>query len=144
MVNDITNNFNRQPIKHVVRSRKARRMFCDCCNPARTLVWHAELYKICCPATGRVPKVLEENQAVLDKLAEPGTEDRPTIVTADGFQSGGTPTNLSSLKMRAKFGPRAYTTINKEEFPDIDQDTKEMLERNPSFRLVDYRVNDPE
>lgn len=120
-------------------------MFCDCCNPSRTLVWLAELGKICCPATGNTPRVLEDRQRELDALGEPGTEEaRPQIVTSDGFQSGGQPTNLSSLKIRSKYGPRHLQSVNREEFPDVDEDTKEMLERNPDMRLISYESNDPE
>jgi hypothetical protein len=140
MVNDITENFARQPISHIVRGRKSRTMFCDFCNPARMLVWHAEQNRILCPQCGQTPQILQDKLAELDKIPEPGTEEnRPKLVTSDGFESQGQRYNLTSMRMRAKYGPRSLSTVDKSEFGEIDSDTQEMLERNPSYRLVDYK-----
>jgi hypothetical protein len=48
------------------------------------------------------------------------------------------------MKMRAKFGPRSYSTIEQSEFGPIDSDTQQMLDENPSYRLVDYKETIPE
>lgn len=145
MVIDVAENFGRQPIKHVVKSRKSRTMFCDKCRYGRRLVWHAELRKIICPECGRTPQVLQDKIAELEKAPEPGTtEQQNVLVTSDGFTSSGTPVNLTGMKMRAKFGPRAYSTVSQDEFENVDDDTRKMIESNPSYRLVDYRNKDPE
>lgn len=139
MVNDIVENFGRQPISHIVRSRKSRVMYCDKCRFGRRLVWHAEEQRILCPECGQTPQVLQDKLKELDKIPEPGTEDsRPKLVTADGFQSGGSPYNLTSMKMRAKYGPRHLQEVNRYE-TEIDDDTKAMLEKNPDYLLVDYQ-----
>jgi hypothetical protein len=147
MVIDVSKNFERQPIKHVVKSRKSRTMFCDKCRYGRRLVWHAELRRIVCPECGRTPQVLEDKIRELeqDPTTESGTgSPELKLVTSDGFESSGQPTNLSGMKMRSKFKPRAYSTIEQSEFGPIDEDTKQMLENNPDMRLVDYRNLDPE
>lgn len=121
-------------------------MYCDKCRYGRRLVWHAELNRIICPECGRTPQVLQDKISELENSppTEPGTSSNaPTIVTADGFGSSGSPVNLGGMKMKAKFGPRAYSTIQQDEFV-VDDDTKQMLENNPDYRLVDYRSKDPE
>src|SRR5215213_1143478 len=143
MVIDVSKNFGRQPIKHVVTSRRSREMFCDKCRYGRKLVWHDELQRIVCPECGQTPDALLKKMKDFEDNYEPGTADHTTLVTADGFESSGRPTNLTSMRMRAKFGPRSYTTINKDEFGPIDDETKQMLESNPSYKLVDYKETIP-
>ncbi len=140
---DVAENFGRQPIKHVVKSRKSRTMFCDKCRYGRRLVWHAELRRIVCPECGQTPQVLQDKVKELETAPEPGTTQQNTLVTADGFTSSGTPVNLGGMKMRAKFGPRAYSTVQQSEF-SLDDDTKQMLDNNPDYRLVDYQETIPE
>jgi hypothetical protein len=143
---DVSKNFERQPIKHVVKSRRSRTMYCDKCRYGRRLVWHAEENRILCPECGRTPQVLQDKVKELENMPEePGsTTQQNTLVTADGFTSSGTPVNLGGMKMRSKFGPRAYSTIQKEEFGPIDSDTQQMLDNNPDYRLVDYKETIPE
>jgi hypothetical protein len=106
------------------------------------LVFHQELNRIVCPQCGKTPRIIEEKLAELEQPGQgPG---QPQIQTRDGFESGGRPTNVSGMKMRAKFGPRSYSTIEQSEFGPIDSDTQQMLDENPSYRLVDYKETIPE